>query len=104
GVHTLVYTYTDSLGCGGSDSVSMIVSGCLGVDELENTVSLQAYPNPFNQFTTLQIDGKLIENGTYVLTDVTGKIISTQNFSGNTLVLHKNNLAPGIYLIQLTEN
>jgi len=65
----------------------------------ENSISI--YPNPFTDFTFIEITDT--DNSEYqvLLLDLTGKIIKQETFESNgKYVLYKNNLPQGVYLLQ----
>lgn len=65
---------------------------------------LNVYPNPFNNFTTIQ-SNSMLRNAELTLYNVFGqkeKIIN--RISGNEIKIDRDNLASGIYLIRLTED
>jgi hypothetical protein len=41
---------------------------------------------------------------TYVVTDVSGKVVSTQTLAGNRATLSTNELSSGIYLLNVRSN
>gem|GEM_PF-6435007 len=68
----------------------------LYVDNHEEKNFMYVAPNPFNYSTTFYFNEK--QNGTKLqVLDITGKIINSQLFSGNTFTFEKGSLQPGIY-------
>lgn len=104
GTHIISYTYTDANNCDGSDDVEITVLGCVNIEEIQDNRDVEIYPNPFDNITTIDISGNLIENGTYTLIDLTGRIIRQTNFTGNKVMILKENLSSGIYQLIISEN
>lgn len=69
----------------------------LGVDENENEVNISAYPNPFNEQLTVEVDQ--YTSGTVALLDITGKEVLTSNIAGNDVTLNTAKLASGMYTV-----
>ena len=73
------------------------------INFLEQDKSLKLYPNPFNNKTTLKTD-KFLHNATLTLKDTFGQTVKQiRNINGQTIILKKDNLATGIYFVQLSE-
>lgn len=69
------------------------------VNEIDNALQLNIYPNPFTNFTAISFS-KEQNNTTIKILDIIGKVISTQNFSGTEFILEKEDLKEGVYFIQ----
>jgi hypothetical protein len=68
---------------------------------LENAITV--YPNPFSDFSFIDIADCNNSKYEVILTDVTGKIIKNEIFESNSkYILYRNNLEAGLYLIQFT--
>lgn len=77
GTQWIVYTYTDTNGCMNSDSVSIVVDACLGLDEVSLANSVKLFPNPTQSnvsvvlnataqqldYAVYTADGKMVHNG-----------------------------------------
>jgi hypothetical protein len=102
GMHNLVYSYTDSLGCTGVDTVTITVDLCLGVDA-GGITSFSIVPNPNNGIFTLVFTNAL-SNVVVELMDMNGRIVYTQqsNFNaGEQKQLDLSGEANGVYLLRL---
>jgi hypothetical protein len=74
------------------------------ISEKEIIKSFKIYPNPFSISTTLQTNINL-KNADLSICNVLGEKIKTiKNISGTELILQRDNLQNGIYIILLTEN
>lgn len=103
GIFSITYTYTDSLGCVGSDVNNIQIEDCVGIvaNDLSNTVLL--YPNPFTDFTTINISKAIqVEEADLFIYDILGKVamkISTIN--EHEFKLERKNLESGVYFYKL---
>ena len=76
------------------------------INELAGISSIEVYPNPFTESTTIMVQSTQLE-GQYTLEmiDVTGKVVATQSGDFNqSLVIQKNNLTPDLYFYRITQN
>lgn len=95
GAYTIIYTATDANGCQGSAAQSIVVDGCISVEELEN-YNIAIYPNPANQTFTVSSD-KLMKFNTINLTDQLGRVIESWTINSTFLSLDVANVAAGNY-------
>jgi len=82
---------------------------CLGVSEVENVKVMNAYPNPVKRGNVAVVNLELANasNVSYGLYDITGKLISSENFgkisNGNkSFEINTNDLKSGIYFYTVT--
>ncbi len=81
------------------------VTGVREQNSLTKQVSLLAYPNPFRQETVLKIDGGNGKPGFLIMRDMQGRILRQVPTNGNgVILLQREELQPGIYLLQLVED
>lgn len=88
---------------GGSDAWVVKLTSFLGLEEpsIINRVSL--YPNPVTNVLYL-IVGSNIENSTYILTDLKGKIIRQGIIDKNVTSINVEYLSKGVYFIKIAGN
>ncbi len=84
GTHILTYSFTDSLGCTGMDTSSIVVDLCLGVAQYSAQL-YTIYPNPGDGVFNLTVGKSSAEMSINVI-DLTGRIV---------LTLKENNCAAG---------
>ena len=65
------------------------------------TLDLTLSPNPFHQSTIVQIQEEDVQEGIFLLYDMSGRILRQQSFQGNQLELTREGLAEGIYLFKI---
>ncbi|MFK7773330.1 MAG: T9SS type A sorting domain-containing protein [Saprospiraceae bacterium] len=72
----------------------------------KSLAQVKVHPNPFSQFVNFEIEGLVIENGTFKLYDVTGKLMRLQKFNNNTFTFtfQKKDLQAGMYFFTIEEN
>ena len=76
----------------------------LSIKEYTNNSKINVYPNPTNNFITIQNLDNVIGNFEYKILDFTGKII-TKNYSKFNEQISIESLTSGNYIIQIeTEN
>lgn len=65
--------------------------------------AISVYPNPFIDFTIIEITGSEDCKYEVKLTDLTGKVIKNETFENNSkYILYRNNLEAGMYILQFT--
>lgn len=97
GEHVVVYNYTDSYNCSGSDSLTLFVDGCLNIANVDG-LTYKVIPNPFNETCEISFDTDL--DGTYrvQLIDLLGNLLHDYKYPiGNTIVVNEVNLSRGSY-------
>lgn len=80
-----------------SNTITVSVPCKEGIETVANDFSI--YPNPANSFITIEWSSGIEK--TIQLTDALGKIIQTINSSDNVICINVENLAIGIYFIQV---
>jgi hypothetical protein len=101
GFVTLTYTYNDVNGCSTSANDIVYVDLCMDVQSLNPEGSVNVYPNPSTDATTVSWNGTQVQ--TVQVFDATGRMIYEENVNGRTQVqLNTSDWAMGIYSIRLT--
>lgn len=81
-----------------------INGGGVGIQEAQPTQNINIYPNPFSSSTTLLTD-KIFKDATLKVYNLCGQTVKQiDNLSGQTIVLHRDNLPSGLYFIRLTQD
>lgn len=104
GTHDLVYTYTDSVGCTGIDTISITVDLCLG-QGAANAFDFQVYPNPTNGMLNIAFSNSA-ENVIVEMLDVNGRSVFAQQYdvnAGDQKQFDLSGEANGIYLLKVTQ-
>lgn len=75
----------------------------VGMNDETGTEKVVIYPNPFSSQTVLQTNHPL-HNATLTVENCFGQTVTQiTNITGQTVVLSRNNLASGLYVVRLTE-
>ena len=104
GTYVIIYNYTGSNGCSNSATDVLVVDACVGVEELENNLGLNVYPNPNTGDFTLEINAATSINAQLDITTIDGRVVFAKTISGEGLLTEKmdiTNLANGIYYLRL---
>jgi hypothetical protein len=106
GVHTILYLYTNPLGCVSYQTVDVTVISCLdGIDEHAPFGDIKVYPNPTNGMLNIELNGFTDNDGTANLYNMQGQQIFTEklnNIAGNTVKqINLSDLAKGIYMLRI---
>lgn len=102
GTYTVDYSFTDGNGCTNNSNVNIVVSPCIGINEINTLESLQVFPNPFNDVIHINGLSNLTETKISV-TDATGKQVffKETNTFNETITVGK--LAAGVYLLEIKD-
>jgi hypothetical protein len=73
-----------------------------GLDEIENEVSIDVYPNPTNSM--LNISGMDLESAQINIVDLSGRTVNTNLYRLNNNTIDVSNLAQGTYQLVLYNN
>ncbi len=65
---------------------------------------LSAYPNPTTDFILLKIENYKIENLTYQLKDINGKLLLNQKINSNETSILMEALSSGCYFLKVNQN
>lgn len=94
---TYTCTVSNEFGCEDSDELSVAVDACLGVDELENAVSI--YPNPFSDQLTIQLGNWV--SSTVQIYDMNGALILDLQVPGSEMTINLDAISSGVYVLKV---
>ena len=97
GNHFVYYTYTDSNGCFGVDTVSIYVLNCTGIEENANN-NIILFPNPFE--SRLEISSAYMIDKINLF-DLNGRLITCIEEPKNRYILQLAHLNSGSYIIEM---
>ncbi len=99
GTHTLMYSYTDSLGCSGMDTSSVTVDLCLTVVSSGNLGMANVFPNPFENSLTIQL--KETTNAKLVIMNNLGQVVLSQKITNAQTTISTEQFATGVYFLEV---
>ena len=98
--------YTTNTGTNGSVAQGVQqafeISTTLGINETSINLELSVYPNPTTNYLTLKVEK--LENLTYQLIDLQGKIITNKKVTAKTSTIKMEDLPKAIYFLNVTKN
>lgn len=101
GSTVITYTYTDANGCENTDSESIIISACTGIEEVATNYIV--FPNPVQNQLTIQFEGNV--NGMIRIFSLDGKEVEALQINNETVLnVNIERLANGTYLVQVLAN
>ncbi len=104
GDYFVKYEYTDANSCTSTDSTLIVVKLCTGIDEGFNSKGISIFPNPTNNFITLDLE-KINAPVNISLTAIDGKVLyQKNNVNQNSYTMDLNNKPAGIYFIHIENN
>jgi Secretion system C-terminal sorting domain/Calx-beta domain len=98
GSNTVVYTFTDNIGCQNSDSIQVVIDVCTGVTENQSS-GVTIYPNPFTEQLFIKTTEPIQQIEFY---DISGKLLKSANVSGAHLNVETQELPAGVYILRIT--
>jgi hypothetical protein len=108
GVYIITYTLTDSNTCSNSDTASINVDICSGINSPDDFFSFEVYPNPSNGVFNLAINKMTNADVRIFISDIQGKVIfESVDSNTNTQFNKEINLtkySKGIYYIKLSSS
>ncbi len=74
-----------------------------GIPLLNTSTNINIYPNPFTNSTTVSFSNEQ-KNTTIKITEILGKEVKSQNFSGKQLVIEKGEMPTGVYFLEIIDD
>lgn len=99
---TLVATNTIYMNPTNASYIKLPIYYWGSVNDTDHSELIPTYPNPSNESIHIALPSD--ENWNISITDITGKIISTQNYFGNKFKMDVSAFSSGIYFIRLTNS
>jgi hypothetical protein len=76
----------------------------LGIDDNSINLALTAYPNPTTNFLQLSIEGDQLQDLSYQLFDLSGKLIESKKITSNTQTISMETLPNATYFLKVMNN
>ncbi|MFM8950957.1 MAG: T9SS type A sorting domain-containing protein, partial [Bacteroidota bacterium] len=104
GTYNVTYTYSDSLGCVDSATVTVVVDACVSVPEINANNGIVIMPNPANANETLLLQISQQGAASVEVFDAIGKMIHQSMHTANgSIELPLSISQAGIYLVKITD-
>lgn len=100
GTHVIYLTYTDpNTGCTGVDSMSIVVSPCVGIADNNVNDGIDVYPNPFSDAITLTLSAAT--SNVRIMNSV-GQVVYEQELNAGRNDIVTSQLTAGVYFLEVT--
>jgi hypothetical protein len=100
GTHKVFYSYTDTNGCVNSDTISITVNVCAGINEVVNLDdAVKLYPNPFTNEVSVNVDVDGIVN--LSMFNMLGENMGTWQVSRGSNFINTQGIAAGVYTMEI---
>lgn len=100
--------YTTNTGSNGSVEQGVQqpyeISTITGINETSIQLELSVYPNPTTNFLKLKFDSEKIENLSYQLYDLQGRVIENKKINDNSTTIKMEGLPKATYFLKVTNN
>jgi hypothetical protein len=73
------------------------------ISEFHNKEKINAYPNPFSEFLTIQLDEPLFDANLTIINYLGQKVKEFKNNKGKTIKISRDNLPSGLYFIHIIQ-
>lgn len=99
GTFTITYSYNDANNCSNSDSKSVIVTTCTGIETL-SAGNVSIYPNPVHDALTIRFENMPVKYEVEIY-DAIGKLVYMAEANTDTFVVTTSEYAKGLYSIRI---
>ena len=104
--HILTVTQA-STGCTSTDDINITFNSCVGLNEVDADLNVNLYPNPANNFVTIEIFDKYNEGNLKLeILNSIGQVVSSRNISSSNekVIMDVNNFSKGMYLVRISSD
>jgi len=85
------------------DNVIVEKLSSTGLSALNKNAGVNVYPNPFTDYATMAFDNQSHQNYSLTIFNFQGEIVQkSEGITSNTITINRNNLPPGFYYYQLS--
>jgi hypothetical protein len=100
--------YTTNTGSNGSVAEGVQqpfeISVVIGIEEANGiNLSVSAYPNPTTDYLQLKVEREKLENLSYQLFDLNGKLLESKKIVSNETSIVMSNLVPATYFLKINQ-
>jgi hypothetical protein len=101
GNHTVVYSYTNVVGCSNEGETTISVFDCTLVTDFNQNQALSIFPNPTETNFTIELPSSQKGLNQLVIFDALGAVVAQETFTGPSHLAAGFNLESGVYLVQV---
>lgn len=101
GMAVITYAYTDSLGCTGTASDSILVDPCTGIATNGVAADVNIYPNPNEGQFMIQLPAAPASPVQVEITNELGQLIDAFTMTGTTKEVNISQLEGGVYFVRI---
>lgn len=88
----------------GEDFMGLVTSIITPPEVLESGISVNVFPNPFDEYTRFEVEGETVKELHLSLYDMMGReVLQQQSTHQQHLTIKRNNLTPGVYVFRLMD-
>ncbi len=95
----------DAHNCNITDTITVLVDICLGIEESENNLKAILFPNPAMDVTSLRLTASSSVDVNIAVMDMNGRVLSIEKQSvvsgENTIQLNVSSLSSGVYMVRV---
>ena len=102
GSSTITFGNTVLTKSGQTDMFVAKLSSTTGIDILTKETKVHIYPNPFNNYTHIELPN-IVENAEIVISNLLGERILVSKISGKEYLLEKGTMSPGVYFVEIND-
>jgi hypothetical protein len=103
GSFTFTVNGTDANGCVNTGSVTLKVSSCTGIEDLQSSSYMRVFPNPNNGIFTVSFSSA-VDNVVIKIFDSLGNLVQSVNADSDRVKIDLDKEANGVYLLDLTKD
>lgn len=105
GIHTITYTYTNSEACDNFATETIEVISTIGIDDIDNAINFNIYPNPNNGKLFIDINSISQKDLSITFYNQLGMLVLKENIQVSDTVKKEfniENFTQGVYYISIT--
>lgn len=99
-----LYILGESAPCGVRNFVAKFSPSLVGIEDRENQSEVLVYPNPANEYFTIELPSPGFASAEVLIMDITGKPIRSFVMNGSVLNVPTSDLPSGIYFIHISSD
>lgn len=97
GTHAIVYSFTDSSGCDAADTISIVVSPCVGIADNNANDGIDVFPNPFESELIVKLD---VASRVRMFNEL-GQVVIDQQMNAGRNTINTGALSSGVYFLEV---